>query len=466
MILLENHINIKMQKIASFFKKILTFHLGEGVKERGGGYMKIKEVETKTHLSSKTIRFYEDKGLITIQRDRSGYRHYTDENVKELLTIKVYRQCGLSLQEIKDVQKGKIMLDDLLYQKISEYDKRDFELSEQKDFCLNVILAQGEYEELYEEIEIKESDDYNELVDLVVGAHQKSLSIQILQTFVFLGPILSFFFYYHENQVKRLMWCFVISLFSVMFMTLSWKNFLNHYKFHKETILQGLKHTLSILLILIFVLASTLGIFILLTTIQQKIYFQGTVYLFTQSGWITGITIVIVVSIIAILCLSQYAIHFDFHDYDDYIVIANWIRKHIYLWICMIIIVFYAFITNTSTVSESQITYYSFFHPQGYSYDYNEIDKVECGFYGKSSFFGHDKGDFYYHVTLKDGKVIALDDNQTLSQYEDETYSELVVFDNQVMKNHVKKISSLDNQEYALYDQEYIDRFLSIIENK
>ena len=57
----------------------------------------------------------------------------------------------------------------------------------------------------------------------------------------------------------------------------------------------------------------------------------------------------------------------------------------------MIIIVFYAFITNTSTVSESQITYYSFFHPQGYSYDYHQIDKVECGFYGKSSFFGHDK---------------------------------------------------------------------------
>lgn len=432
--------------------------------------MKIKEVETKTHLSSKTIRFYEDKGLITIQRDQSGYRHYTDENVKELLTIKVYRKCGLSLQDIKDVQKGKIMLDDLLYQKISEYDKKDFELLEQKDFCLNVIRAQGEYEELYEEIEIMESDDYNEFVDLVVGTHQKSLSIQLLQTFVFLAPILNFFFYYHDNQIKRLMWCFVISLFSVMFMTLSWKKFLNHYKFHKETISQGLKHTLLILLISIFVLVSAFGMYALLTMIQQKIYFQGTVYLFTQSGWITGITIMIIVLSITILCFSQYAIHFDSHDYDDYIVIANWMRKHIYLSIGMVIIVFYAFITNTSTASESQITYYSFFHPQGYSYDYSEIDKVECGFYSKKSFLGlgHDQGEFYYHVTLKDGKVIALDDNQTLPKYEDETYSELVVFDNQVMKNHVKKISSVDNQEYALYlyDQEYIDRFLSIIENK
>lgn len=430
--------------------------------------MKIKEVETKTHLSSKTIRFYEDKGLITIQRDQSGYRHYTDENVKELLKIKVYRKCGLSLQDIKDVQKGKIMLDDLLYQKISEYDKKDFELSEQRDFCLNVIRAQGEYEELYEEIEIMESDDYNEFVDLVVDPHQKSLSIQLLQTFVFLAPILNFFFYYHDNQIKRLMWCFIISLFSVMFMTLSWKKFLNRYKFHKETISQGLKHTLLILLISIFVLVLALEMYALLTMIQQKIYFQGTVYLFTQSGWIMGITIMIIVLIIAILCFLQYAIHFDSHDYDDYIVIANWMRKHIYLSIGMVIIVFYAFITNTSTVSESQITYYSFFHPQGYSYDYSEIDKVECGFYSKKSFFGHDQGEFYYHVTLKDGKVIALDDNQTLPKYEEETYSELVVFDNQVMKNHVKKISSVDNQDYALYlyDQEYIDRFLSIIENK
>lgn len=45
--------------------------------------MKIKEVEELTHISSQTIRFYEDKGLLTISRDKSGYREYTQDDINQ-----------------------------------------------------------------------------------------------------------------------------------------------------------------------------------------------------------------------------------------------------------------------------------------------------------------------------------------------------------------------------------------------
>ena len=103
--------------------------------------MKIKEVEEKTHLTKKTIRFYDDKGLLKIKRNQSGYRDYDEEDIQKLLEIKLYRKCGLSLQEIKDLFDDKIDIDKLLYNKISEYDKYDLELSNQKELCLEVIKS-------------------------------------------------------------------------------------------------------------------------------------------------------------------------------------------------------------------------------------------------------------------------------------------------------------------------------------
>lgn len=428
--------------------------------------MKIKEVETKTHLSSKTIRFYEDKGLIDIQRDHSGYRDYTDENVEELLRIKLYRQCGLSIQEIKDIQNGQLDLNNVLYDKISEYDKKDFELIREKNFCLEVIQAKGNYQELYEEMEMMDSNEYHELVDMIVDSNQQSLALQLFQTVILLGPMISFLYFYYENQTNRLLWTFVVSLFCTVCLTLSWKHFLKHYKFHKETISQGLKHAFCILLVLILGVILVVGVFMILTVLQQKLYFQDSVYFFTQSGWITSVTIICTALSISVFCLSQYAKYFHFHQYDDYLDVVKWVGKHMYLFLGVIVIMYYAFLTNTSTISTQQIVYHSFFHPQGIVYQYDDIERIECGFYKGNLFAGHDKGDFYYHVFIKDGRKISLDDNQVIPEYEDDTYSELVVFDNQVMNNKVQKISSDDYVDYSLYDQKYIDRFLSIINNK
>ena len=67
--------------------------------------MQILELESKTGLDRATIRHYEKEGLISPTRRENGYRDYTEENVNDLLKIKLLRQLGLSLDKIRRIQQ-------------------------------------------------------------------------------------------------------------------------------------------------------------------------------------------------------------------------------------------------------------------------------------------------------------------------------------------------------------------------
>lgn len=62
-----------------------------------GGKMNIKELETLTGVTKRNIRFYEKKGLLTPYRNpQNYYREYTDEDVKRLRAIKLFRLLDMS----------------------------------------------------------------------------------------------------------------------------------------------------------------------------------------------------------------------------------------------------------------------------------------------------------------------------------------------------------------------------------
>ncbi len=64
--------------------------------------MNISEAAKLANLSSKSIRDYEDKGLITApKRTENGYRVYSQDNIQELQFIQQARQVGFSLAEIE-----------------------------------------------------------------------------------------------------------------------------------------------------------------------------------------------------------------------------------------------------------------------------------------------------------------------------------------------------------------------------
>ena len=67
----------------------------------------IGQVSKIANVSTKTIRFYEESGIIpSAQRADNGYRVYSQKAVDELTLIMRARDLGLPIREIKKLMKG------------------------------------------------------------------------------------------------------------------------------------------------------------------------------------------------------------------------------------------------------------------------------------------------------------------------------------------------------------------------
>ncbi len=66
--------------------------------------MNISDVAKKTGLTSKAIRFYEEKGLVTPPlRSENGYRTYSQQHLDELTLLRRARQVGFNLEECREL---------------------------------------------------------------------------------------------------------------------------------------------------------------------------------------------------------------------------------------------------------------------------------------------------------------------------------------------------------------------------
>lgn len=66
--------------------------------------MRIGELAGRTGISTKTIRYYEEIGVLPIPgRSANGYRQYSEESVDRIRFIKDAQLTGLTLEEIATV---------------------------------------------------------------------------------------------------------------------------------------------------------------------------------------------------------------------------------------------------------------------------------------------------------------------------------------------------------------------------
>ncbi|WP_306971883.1 heavy metal-responsive transcriptional regulator [Arthrobacter oryzae] len=65
--------------------------------------MRIGEAAAAAGMTTKTLRFYEDSGLLPTQRAANGYRHYTQDSVARLEFIRRGRAAGLALTQIREI---------------------------------------------------------------------------------------------------------------------------------------------------------------------------------------------------------------------------------------------------------------------------------------------------------------------------------------------------------------------------
>jgi DNA-binding transcriptional MerR regulator len=115
--------NLRLDKIVKTKKKV----------ERK---MLINEVERTTGITKKNIRFYEDEGLLSPRRDNENkYRNYSDEDVRKLQEIKLFRKLGISIADIKKLQDGSLTLSNCMEKYAAIFNLQLKELEKTVELC-------------------------------------------------------------------------------------------------------------------------------------------------------------------------------------------------------------------------------------------------------------------------------------------------------------------------------------------
>lgn len=110
--------------------------------------MNIGTASDLSHLPVKTIRYYEEIGLVTPERRGNGYRDFSDGDVQRLRFVQRARSLGFSIEECRDLlslyQDGNRASADvkaLTEAKIEEVDRKIGELQSLKRVLKTLVNA-------------------------------------------------------------------------------------------------------------------------------------------------------------------------------------------------------------------------------------------------------------------------------------------------------------------------------------
>ena len=130
-------------------------------------YYHIEDVAKESGFTKRTLRYYEDIGLIKPSRTESSYRLYTEEDIENIKRIKTLKSnLGFSLLEIKDTFNLELDLKKILYKDIKDKEltekslellRKQIELIEHKEELLK--NAKKKYKELLTKVEMLGGND-------------------------------------------------------------------------------------------------------------------------------------------------------------------------------------------------------------------------------------------------------------------------------------------------------------------
>ena len=63
--------------------------------------MKIGEIANKTNLPASTLRYYEKRGLLKVDRDKNGRRYYKESDIEWIKFIRRLKETGMLIKDIQ-----------------------------------------------------------------------------------------------------------------------------------------------------------------------------------------------------------------------------------------------------------------------------------------------------------------------------------------------------------------------------
>ena len=330
--------------------------------------MKINDVEKRTGLTAKSIRFYEQKGLLTVDRNgENDYREYTDDNVQRLLEIKLLRSLEFSVQEIQaffatDNDAAVKMLED----KCISYSEQCDNLEQKRNYCRAVYKdyqKNGKLDtDILDAIDFLESDEIKELRDVSTRTNEPYTTI--LGVLCLLTPVIYFFIELHDGVRDGIMLMAALAILCSICSFVILRNFFENRKKYREKPKKISFAWHEVQLLGMFYLVYIAGI----VTINSVI---------TPGNWLFRQTEDLTPGLFVLIPLVA----------ESLWKITSAGEKKLNLLSGIVIALFavsiYALGIQETCVTDDEIIYHSFMHPAGIAYSYDEVTSVEAGFSGK-----------------------------------------------------------------------------------
>lgn len=100
--------------------------------------MKIKQAAKQSGLTPRNIRFYEESGLIGVGREENGYREYNDNDIVRLKQIRVLRELGIGIEDIRSYFKKQVSLNELMKKRKEELRTQKEDVQAMLEICESI----------------------------------------------------------------------------------------------------------------------------------------------------------------------------------------------------------------------------------------------------------------------------------------------------------------------------------------
>ena len=107
--------------------------------------MLINQVAKKYNITIRTLRYYEEIGLLKSSRNESNIRTYDNSELQKLDQIIIYKMLNFSLIDIKDIltSSNNEALNDKLYNKLTLIDSNIHELTHKQQLLRSLLKTFG-----------------------------------------------------------------------------------------------------------------------------------------------------------------------------------------------------------------------------------------------------------------------------------------------------------------------------------
>lgn len=186
--------------------------------------MYINEVENIVGLSKKSIRYYEENGLLSPTRNKKDYRIYNEDDINKLKIIKFLRELNVPISDLKLLNDKKMTLQKCMQDRINKIEEMEIKFQRVKNMCEQIKNSDDTFDSIninnyFKEIRILNKEGFtmhnvkSNKKKKIVGAVLSSVLFSVF--FILLLGVITYFQITMDEKCPWMLFIILVLIFGL-----------------------------------------------------------------------------------------------------------------------------------------------------------------------------------------------------------------------------------------------------------